>query len=251
MPQIETILVAGIFAAIFLLGHRLQIRRGPWHRAGISASAGAAASYVFVQLLPDLQEASSRFAHAAAGRGWWFAETHVYLVAMAAFVLFYGLDHLVSRWRRETSAEEEVPVPIFAFHVGGFVLYGAAISYMVTRRVGLADGALALYALAMSLHFLCIDHSLFREHPRRYLRWGRYLLVAGVLAGWGAGQLGPIPPTVGCTLLAMVAGGVIVNSMVMELPREKEGRFWPFLAGALVYAGIVLLVIGTRSEGVP
>jgi hypothetical protein len=29
-------------------------------------------------------------------------------------------------------------------------------------------------------------------------------------------------------LLGLNPGRVIINSMIMELPTEKEGRFWPF-----------------------
>jgi hypothetical protein len=34
-----------------------------------------------------------------------------------------------------------------------------------------------------------------------------------------------------------------MNSAIMELPTEKDGRFVPFLAGSLIY-GIVLLPLG-------
>jgi hypothetical protein len=42
--------------------------------------------------------------------------------------------------------------------------------------------------------------------------------------------------------LGLVSGSVVMNSMVMELPREKEGRFWPFVFGALVYTLLLALV---------
>jgi hypothetical protein len=44
------------------------------------------------------------------------------------------------------------------------------------------------------------------------------------------------------TGLGLISGGVVMNSMVMELPREKEGRFWPFVVGALVYTLLLALV---------
>jgi hypothetical protein len=30
--------------------------------------------------------------------------------------------------------------------------------------------------------------------------------------------------------------------MIMELPKEKEGRFWPFCFGAVAYSVLLLLV---------
>jgi hypothetical protein len=32
-----------------------------------------------------------------------------------------------------------------------------------------------------------------------------------------------------------------MNSMIMELPRDKDGRFWPFLIGAFSYTAVLLL----------
>ena len=41
-------------------------------------------------------------------------------------------------------------------------------------------------------------------------------------------------------LLAFVSVAVIMNSAVMELPSEKDGRFWPFVMGGLAYALLLL-----------
>ena len=39
----------------------------------------------------------------------------------------------------------------------------------------------------------------------------------------------------------LVSGAVIMNSMIMELPQEKDGRFLPFLLGGVFYAAVSLL----------
>jgi hypothetical protein len=44
-------------------------------------------------------------------------------------------------------------------------------------------------------------------------------------------------------LVAFLSGAVIVNSSLMELPSDKDGRFLPFLAGGLLYA-LILLPLG-------
>ena len=43
--------------------------------------------------------------------------------------------------------------------------------------------------------------------------------------------------------LAFVSGAIIMNTMIMELPTEKDGRFVPFMAGGAIY-GLVLLPMG-------
>jgi len=95
----------------------------------------------------------------------------------------------------------------------------------------------------MFLHFLGADHSLRREHGALYDRSGKWILGGAVLAGWVVGSLSTISVTVLSTLQGFVGGGVVINSMIMELPRENDGRFWPFCAGAVGYALICLLII--------
>jgi hypothetical protein len=34
-----------------------------------------------------------------------------------------------------------------------------------------------------------------------------------------------------------------MNSLIAELPKEKEGRFWPFCGGAAAYAVMLLLLL--------
>jgi hypothetical protein len=64
-----------------------------------------------------------------------------------------------------------------------------------------------------------------------------------VLAGWIVGSSTSIPVTFLSTFQGFVGGGVVINSAIMELPKENEGRFWPFVAGAVGYALIILLVM--------
>ena len=251
--EIETLLAAMAFASVFLFGQRLKVRRKGWRRASVSAGAGAAVAYVFVHLLPDLGEAGRAFVQATASWTLWVAESHVYLAALAGFVVFYGLEHLVA-WSRATAPVEEPGAasdnPVFLIHIGGFAVYAAMVSYLMARGIGLAQASIALYAVAMGLHFLSVDHSLLREHAARYLWPGRYILAAAVLVGWACGVLVEVPAAIVCILMGLVSGGVIMNSMIMELPREKEGKFWPFVLGAALYAAIVLLAtkVGAGSD---
>jgi hypothetical protein len=257
MREIETLTAALAFAAVFLFGQRLAVTRKGWRRASVSAGAGAAVAYVFVHLLPDLEEAGRTFVQATAGQAWrvsWLAESHVHLAALAGFVVFYGLEHLVAWSGRTTPTEEPGGAKersVFLLHVGGFAVYAALVSYLMVRGIGLARASIALYAVAMGLHFLSVDHALLREHGPLYLRRGRFILAGAALAGWACGLLAEIPKPLLCDLLGLVSGGVIMNSMITELPREKEGKFWPFLLGAFAYAAIMLLAVGSQAGGEP
>ncbi len=94
---------------------------------------------------------------------------------------------------------------------------------------------LAAYVVAMMCHFLAIDHALREEHGAAFDWTGRFVLAGTCVLGWGAGLLFAVPPFVLALLLAFVSGAVIMNSAIMELPSEKDGRFWPFVMGGLAY----------------
>ena len=48
--------------------------------------------------------------------------------------------------------------------------------------------------------------------------------------------------------MAFVAGGVVVNAAIAELPKEREGRYWSFLMGATVYT-VLLLILSHFEKG--
>ena len=50
-------------------------------------------------------------------------------------------------------------------------------------------------------------------------------------------------------LVAVVAGGVIVNTAIAELPKEREGRYWSFLTGAAVYTALLLTLSHFEKGG--
>src|SRR5918993_4409397 len=122
--QIDTLIATLLFALIFIFGWRLHRTRTP--RAVLSLGAGATASYVFVRILPELDEAQTAFIATSAGRLLLAPESRIYTAALLGFIVFYGLENLVawSRERREAEGSGDKGVsPVFLLHVGGFALY--------------------------------------------------------------------------------------------------------------------------------
>ena len=243
VTTMEPLAATLLFAAIFLFGGKLHAVRS--RRAALSLGAGVSTAYVFVHMLPEMSEAGNVFVEATAGLALPAPEMRIYVAALAGFIVFYGLEHLVARSREGTApegGEGERAVIVMYLHIGGFAAYAALVSYLMVRGITETPVPIALYAVAMGLHFLGVDHSMLREHREAYNRIGRFLLAGAVLAGWGVAMLTEISKPVIITGLGLVSGGVVMNSMIMELPGEKDGRFWPFVAGAVFYTGLLALV---------
>lgn len=239
---IETGAAALLFSATFLAGGRVHPFRSVFRdrRSLVSFGAGMSAAYVFVHLMPELQGVRHRFVESvdAASR---FEGMAIYFLALAGFLVFYGLDHLRANLRK--SSEGEQLGLNFKLHVGGFAAYVWLVSYLLLHSLEGTRVSLAVYAAAITFHFLSVDHALRHEHGAAYERIGRFVLAAIALLGWGAGLLFVLPPYVLALLVAFISGAIIMNSLVMELPAERDGRFLPFVAGGVGY-GLVLLPLG-------
>ena len=119
--------------------------------------------------------------------------------------------------------------------------YSALIGYLLVERAERGALPLVVYTFAMAVHFLIVDHSLDEEHGRAYGPRGRWLLAASVLVGWFIGVATPLSEVVVARLFAILAGGVVITSLRAELPDDREGRFWPFCIGAVIFAGVMIV----------
>lgn len=245
--DIETLTASLLFALAFILGPRVHKPGNIRRRSFFSFSAGASVAYIFVHLSPELAGARKVFVeetgHPASTLAWY----SIHLATMLGFVIFYGLDQFVMGLKtgKELSHSEEEHGGDTAFwlHVGVFGAYAWLVSYLLVDSLEEGTVSIGLYALAMGLHFLTVSHSLHREYGTLYDRKGDWLLAVCCLAGWGNGMLIDFPKPVVAVLLGLVAGGVIVNTLIGELPREKEGRFFPFVWGAVFYTVLLLLSV--------
>jgi hypothetical protein len=234
--------LAAIFllACTFILGRYL---RGPFAdapRRVLSAAAGVSVAYVFIRALPEMSEAQNVFTRVTLNRGLPFPERRVYTAALLGFLLFYGLENMVSRSSARRGEQGEPAAGLtYKLQLGGFAAYCGLVGYLMVHQRSLPT---LLYLIAMTLHFLAVNHSFEREYGSIYDRSGRWILAAGVVVGGAAGIFTSMSEEMLATLLGFNSGGVVINSMVMELPTEKEGRFWWFTLGAVGYSLLLLLI---------
>jgi hypothetical protein len=194
-------------------------------------------------VLPELAVQHRVVTEAAGAAGLPLAEQRVYVLALLSFVLFYGLEHLViadQAHRDETGASHE-EARFFPAHLVAFGGYTALIGDLLVERAAHGPVTLAIYTLAMGVHFVIVAHALSERFHRPYVQWGRWVLAASVVAGWAIGASARISDVTFARLFAVLAGGVVITSVQGELLGERQGRFWPFVLGALVFAVALML----------
>jgi len=240
---LETGAAAALFALTFLVGGHVHPLRFLVRdrRVVISFAAGMTAAYVFVRLLPELHGARESYTETTS-LPLYYEGMLVYFLALVGFLLFYALENLRSKLGRPANGEAG-EIRAFRIHVGGFVAYVALMSYLLVHGLEGEGVQTLLYAVAVALHFLGIDHALRADHGARYERIGRFVLAGACILGWMLALAVALPEPVVALMVAFISGGIIMNSLIEELPSEKDGRFLPFVAGGLIY-GLILVPLG-------
>jgi hypothetical protein len=234
---------AGVLAAVHLFGARLRFLSGVPRSHWLSGAGGVSVAYVFVHLLPEISEAQEALDEAAEG-AIAAIERHVYLIALLGLAVFYGLELAARRSRREAVARgsDGTSNPVFWIHMLSYSTYNALIGYLLVHRIEETFEALALFTIAMALHFVVNDFGLRDHHREAYTRVGRWLLALALFVGVGLAFAAPVPEAAIAVILAFIAGGVVLNVLKEELPEDRQSRFTAFAAGAAIYAALLLAV---------
>ncbi len=251
--MLTTLSVALLFAAIFLFGGRAAYRPGQkGRRRFLSFAVGISVAYTFVHVLPALGKMRDFTTQTPTGFQRLFPEYSVYLWTMAGFLVFYSLEAMVARRGRgpENGAGDPggaAPWQTWV-HMGGFALYAWMLTYVMVWK-GHDTLALCLYGVAMGMHIFPIACNLSTHYQAVYDRRGAFLLALASLAGWASALTLNIPMPILVNLVAFVAGGVVVNASIAELPKEREGRYGSFLTGATVYTALLLILSHFEKGG--
>ncbi|WP_219412531.1 hypothetical protein [Pseudonocardia nigra] len=95
-------------------------------RATGSFAGGLAVAYVFLHLLPEIAEGNEAIGEALSDvlRPTPLLDLGIFLVALAGFTAFYGLERLAQRG----SAAGEPTAGVYWLHLGSFMIYNALIT---------------------------------------------------------------------------------------------------------------------------
>ncbi|AHM61458.1 hypothetical protein D770_16020 [Flammeovirgaceae bacterium 311] len=236
-----TAIAAILLAITHLYAERMKstaIPRSKW----LSFAGGISVAYIFVHLLPALQEGQEYLQDHSFGIS--FLKHPVYVVALLGLATFYGVERAAILSSKSERAVEDKELSdtshTFWVHMASFSVYNALIGYLLIHKEKESLATLVFFTIAMAFHFLLNDYGLYDHYRDMYRRKGRWVITAAILGGWLAGTLIALPKIWISLLYAFVAGSTILNVLKEELPEERKSNFWAFSSGLLVYS--VLLI---------
>jgi hypothetical protein len=229
-----------LLSSAFVAAHFFHRFTGQIKRRWQALSAGVAIAYVFVNVIPELEEHRPIVASTVSGT-LLNADKRIYLWALAGFVAFVGLTRL----RFAQSANKARPDGGGIFYWGamtGWGTYILLIGYLLLHREDASMLSLWLFVLAMGLHIFMVDNQLVEQFEATYEPWGRVFLLGCLFLGWAMGVADALPDSLTSRLFAFVVGGVVITSAHEESSVEERGRFWWFAGGAAAYATLLMLI---------
>ncbi len=194
-----------------------------------SFSGGLAISYVFIHLLPELEEAGEAF-----GRS-------IYIITLGGFIVFYGMQSLVFH---NSQASEKLISRIFFVEIFFAGIYNALIIYTLPGHFKDFFVLVLIYVLTMGLHLLSRNYGLYKKHGNQFKIIGSIVLAISLFCGLAMSVF--IDPEfdelLTDILTAFLTGFILFNVFVEELPEPKTSTFMWFLAGISSY--LILLEFG-------
>lgn len=253
MSYFESFLAVLALALWHILCGRLPLIHSVRHSNWLSFSGGVAVAYVFETLLPKLGEWQGLIlkqgqAKTAVPKLWedlglvqYYGELarlinyEIFLLALAGVVSFLWVDWVIHA-RRQKSGEGGASGDLFGLHVGIFAVYNVLIGYVTAHNILPGPLVQVLLVIALALHFLGINHTLWIHYRERFDDVGRWLFAGSLFFGWVLGVMTEFAEAIYIGMYSFLAGAIIVSVFNDELPNRNEGQFWPFLAGVLIYS---------------
>ena len=222
-----------VFSCVHVWASHLQFASKAVQGRLLSFGSGIAIAYVFVDLLPKLAKNQLVLQNAFADFLPFF-EKHVYILALAGFLLFFLVD------RSYELRQEKIR---FWFSLGSYAAFNFFVGYAVCDKNNPEVQPLVLFTIAMALHYFVNDYSMSLAHPKSYDVQAKWLLTLCLFLGWLTAVFIDIPQAAVALVSAFIGGGVIMNVTRHELPQENPHNSLSFVLAALGYT-LVLLGIG-------
>ena len=191
--------------------------------AAKSLGGGLAVSYVFLELLPEVDHGHELIGEA------------IEFVVLIGFLVVFGLHRLVHHRSRASSSGPNT------FYIQFLIAFVYIWLLVYTFPI---DGG--LYALGigvlMIIHLIFFNYSLREEGEEAFDRWGRWgIALASILGCLSIWLIGPASPLVGDIFIGILAGTIIHQVFTIEIPDAGSVKFAWFLLGVILFASIYIL----------
>lgn len=217
------------------------IPRSKW----LSIAGGISVTYIFLNAFPELKDYQMHLNTKTLSLPG-FEEMEIYFIGLLGLTFFYGLESKTRKSKQSgrdlESGKEKKDLKVFWVHLCSFAIYNFIIGYLLLNREESSILSMLVYATAMSFHLLVTDHSIESHFGKSYKEKGRWILVLALVMGWLLSLFLNIPKLYVGFIFSFIAGGVIMNVLKEELPKDSDSNLWAFCAGVLFYSGILILV---------
>lgn len=210
--------------AVLLAGVHLA---SPWVREHIHGrftvitpiGAGALAAYIFLHLLPSIEESETEFG------------TGITIVVLAGFVIYYGIESYL----------DGRPGHLFGVKIAVSWLYSFLIVYSLPTSLEANPASAVVAALALALHVLQTNTHLAAESRSAFDNVGRYVLTSAPLAALALDAVLGTPSAEVAAFLSAFVSGILLLGLFRDELGDGAGqrRFGLFLVGLLSYGSLV------------
>lgn len=238
----DTFFIKSFICVLALIGvhlSALQIHRiGPQFQARLlSAAGGVSIAYIFIDLLPKFCDGAVKVERAFQGV-FPYLERHVYVMGLLGLMFAYTVQRAAANPARDADDFRRK----FWGQVFAYALFNALIGYSLANKNDPDIQPLALFTIAVGLHYYINDYNLREAYPLLYESKGRFTIALGLLAGWVVGLFWQIPEAALSLILAFLAGGIMMNVFRHEIPADNPSNYSSFIFGAFTYTCILLAI---------
>ena len=239
------VISALIFSIINLFSLRIRSYAGENKHRLLSLLSGITAAFVFLDLLPNLQQSNQSLAELSNSEFVVVYEDAIFLVVFLGFLLFFSLECIAVSRQKQAAAtgdkKQNANTNVYFVHFASLIFLQFIISFSLLFEYQFSVVGGVLFTFAVSLHLLASDNALEETYPSRRGWNGRYFATLIPLLGVVLSIVFPERTLEASVLLAFVSGAILYQSIRSEIPTvNRKSSLALFLLGALFYAAILI-----------
>ena len=220
--QWEVLLIALILGSAHVISPRIfGLRKHPEIQQAFGG--GLSVAYIFLHLIPSLDASNE------------LVGPQIYFVALLGFVAFYGLDVLFQPPR------DAHPTKYHAY-LWVFFLYDGLLVFTLGLELPPTPILTLVFAVSLAVDVLNTDLELQEGFGERFVKSGRWVLLAGVASGYALSLVRRPHPVVVDIVTAALAGFMMFHTFNGQFPVVRNKKFPAFVVGLLTFWGLHVLL---------